>query len=282
MGSDESKVMPLMEHLNELRVRLLKCIIALIIGMGLAWNFSGDLLTFVERPLTGHTYLLELKGKVYKAVKQRFPGLYERYKLGDDFTPTSKEDRRLNYSAPLEPFFVQIKISMIAGCMLALPVVFYQLWMFIAPGLTPKERRWVVPFVTVGTISFCVGAMFFLIVIWPVIINFSLSYESEGLRSWFNLTMYVNFCLRLITIFGLVFELPVVALILARFGLVNSRFLAKQRKFAVLVSAIVAAFHADLVTMFVIWVPLYLMYEISIWVTRIFGRKARVEAPAAA
>ncbi|HYL80702.1 MAG TPA: twin-arginine translocase subunit TatC, partial [Candidatus Acidoferrum sp.] len=262
----------------ELRDRLLKCIIALIIGMGLAWNFSGEMLNFVERPLTGHTYLLELKGKVYEAVKQRFPNVYQRYKLGEGLNPVSKEDRRLNYSAPLEPFFVQIKISMIAGCMLALPVVFYHLWMFIAPGLTPKERRWVVPFVTAGTVSFCVGAMFFLIVIWPVIINFSLSYESEGLRSWFNLTAYVNFCLRLITIFGLVFELPVVALILARFGLVNSRFLARQRKFAVLVSAIVAAFHADLVTMAVVWIPLYLMYEISIWVTRIFGRRA----PAAA
>jgi sec-independent protein translocase protein TatC len=282
MDTGESKVMPLMEHLNELRLRLFRCIIALIIGMGIAWNFSSEALTFVERPQTGHTYLMELKGKVYEAVKQRFPRLYDRYKLGEGLNPTSKEDRRLNYSAPLEPFFVQIKISMIAGCMLALPVVFYQLWMFIAPGLTPKERRWVIPFVTAGTVSFCVGAMFFLIVIWPVIINFSLSYESEGLRSWFNLTAYVNFCLRLITIFGLVFELPVVALILARFGLVNSRFLAKQRKFAVLVSAIVAAFHADLVTMAVVWIPLYLMYEISIWVTRIFGRKAPAEAPAAA
>ncbi|HSB78402.1 MAG TPA: twin-arginine translocase subunit TatC [Candidatus Methylomirabilis sp.] len=282
METGESKVMPLMEHLNELRIRLLRCIIALVIGMAIAWNFSGDLLTFVERPLTGHTYLQEAKGKVYQAMKQRFPRLYERYKLGEGLNPATKEDRRLNYSAPLEPFFVQIKISMIAGCMLALPVVFYQLWMFIAPGLTSKERKWVVPFVTAGTVSFCVGALFFLIVIWPVIINFSLSYESEGLRSWFNLTAYVNFCLRLITIFGLVFELPVVALILARFGLVSSRFLARQRKFAVLVSAIVAAFHADLVTMFVIWVPLYLMYEISIWVTRIFGRKARVEATAAA
>jgi sec-independent protein translocase protein TatC len=282
MGTDEGKVMPLMEHLNELRVRLLRCIIALIIGMGVAWNFSGDLLNFVERPLTGHTYLVELKGKVYEAVKQRFPRLYERYKLGDNPHPTSKEDRRLNYSAPLEPFFVQIKISMIAGCILALPVVFHQLWMFISPGLTPKERRWVIPFMTAGTVSFCLGAMFFLVVIWPVIINFSLSYESEGLRSWFNLTAYINFCLRLIVIFGFVFELPVVALILARFGLVSSRFLARQRRYALLASAIVAAFHADLVTMVVVWAPLYLMYEVSIWITRIFGRKAPAGAPAAA
>ena len=282
MPADEIKSMPLMEHLNELRVRLLRCIVAVIIGMGVAWNFSGEMLSFVERPLTGHTYLLELKGKVYESVKRRFPHIYERYHLGEGPSPVSKEDRKLNYSAPLEPFFVQVKISMIAGCMLALPVVFQQLWMFIAPGLTRKERRLVVPFVTAGTVSFCIGALFFLVVIWPVIINFSLSYETEGLRSWFNLTAYINFCLRLIVIFGMVFELPVVALILSRFGLVTSQFLARQRKFAVLASAIVAAFHADLITMFVVWIPLYLMYEVSIWVARIFGQKARPEAPAMA
>jgi sec-independent protein translocase protein TatC len=282
MPTDEIKRMPLMEHLNELRVRLLRCIIAVIICTGVTWNFSGEMLSFVERPLTGHTYLLELKGKVYEAVKRRFPHVYERYHLGEGPSPVSKEDRKLNYSAPLEPFFVQVKISMIAGCMLALPVVFHQLWMFIAPGLTRKERRLVVPFVTAGTASFCIGALFFLVVIWPVIINFSLSYETEGLRSWFNLTAYINFCLRLIVIFGMVFELPVVALILSRFGLVSSHFLARQRKFAVLASAIVAAFHADLITMFVVWIPLYMMYEASIWVARIFGQKASPQAPAMA
>jgi len=190
------------------------------------------------------------------------------------------EDRKLNYTAPLEPFFVQIKISLLAGAVLALPVLLYQLWRFIAPGLTGTERRLVVPFITVGTVSFLVGALFFLLVIWPVIINFSLSYESAGLRSWFNLTAYVDFCLRLLTIFGLVFELPVVATILARFGLITGRFLARQRKFAVLASAIVAAFHADLVTMVVIWIPLYLMYEVSIWMARLAGK--RLPAAAAA
>jgi sec-independent protein translocase protein TatC len=248
--------------------------------MGAAWNFSTDLLSFVERPLTGHTYLVELKAKVYDAVKARYPNIYDRYKLGNDLTSVSKEDRKLNYSAPLEPFFVQIKISMVAGAGLALPVILHQLWLFVAPGLTRKEKRMVLPFVTAGTVSFCIGALFFLLIIWPVIINFSLSYEAEGLRSWFNLTAYINFCLRLILIFGLVFELPVVAAILARIGLINAKFLARQRKFAILGSAIVAAFHADLVTMFVVWVPLYLMYEVSIWVARFFARRrSAVVAP---
>lgn len=272
----DEKVLPFIEHLVELRKRLIVSIIAIVIGMGVSWNFSSDLLSFVEKPLTGKTYLTELKKQVYGEVKKRYPSIYNRYKLEQDVSAPVKE-RMLNYSAPLEPFFIQCKISVIAGLILVLPVLFYQIWLFVAPGLTRKEKRLVVPFVTVSTISFCVGALFFLIVIWPVIINFSLSYEAQGLQSWFNLSAYINFCLRLILIFGLIFELPILTLLLSRFGIVGYSVLARNRKYALLASAIVAAFHADLITMFVIMVPLYLMYEVSIWVALIFGKKKLVE-----
>jgi len=213
-----------------------------------------------------------VKKAVYQKVKERYPSLYQHYKLEKDLVTTTKE-RQLNYSAPLEPFFVQCKISIIAGFILVLPVVFYQLWLFISPGLTRKEKRLVLPFVTVSSISFCAGALFFLLFIWPVIINFSLSYEAEGLRSWFNLSSYINFCLRLILVFGLIFELPIISLLLSRIGIVNYNLLARNRKYALLASSVIAAFHADLITMFVIMVPLYLMYELSIWVALIFGKK---------
>lgn len=275
----EAKVLPFVEHLVELRKRLIIAVVAIVIGMGVAWNFSTDLLAFVEKPLTGQTYLTGVKKKVYLQVKDRFPSVYTRYQLDKELATTVK-DRQLNYSAPLEPFFIQCKISMIAGFILVLPVVFHQLWLFIAPGLTRKEKRLVVPFVTVSSISFCVGALFFLVIIWPVIINFSLSYEAEGLRSWFNLSAYVNFCLRLILVFGLIFELPVLSLLLARFGIVTYGLLARNRKYALLASSIIAAFHADLITMFVIMVPLYLMYEVSIWVALLFGKKKAEPAEA--
>jgi sec-independent protein translocase protein TatC len=276
----EERVIPFIEHLVELRKRLVIIVIAVVIGMGVAWNFSTAILEFVERPLTGQTYLTEIKKRVYLQVKERAPALYTRYKLDQEIN-TPQKKRPLNYSAPLEPFFIQCKISMLAGFILVLPIVFHQLWQFIAPGLTRRERRWVVPFVTAASITFCVGALFFLIVIWPVIINFSLSYEAEGLQSWFNISAYVNFCLRLILIFGLIFELPILTLILSRFGLVSYRVLASKRKYALLASSIVAAFHADLITMFVIMIPMYLMYEISIWVALIFGKRkpAMAETP---
>jgi sec-independent protein translocase protein TatC len=244
--------------------------------MGVAWNVSDDILTFIERPLTGKTYLTDLKGEVYRIVKERYPGAYSRFEL--DKEPLVKaDDRKLNYSAPLEPFFIQCKISLIAGLIIALPIIFYQVWLFVAPGLTRRERHLLVPFVSTATVSFCVGAFFFLSIIWPVIINFSLSYETTGLRSWFNISAYVNFCLRLIVIFGLIFEMPIMVLLLSRFGLVTGSFLARHRKYAVLASAIVAAFHADMLTMIVIMIPMYGMYEVSIWVARIFGKKRAVK-----
>jgi len=268
----EEKVVPFIEHLVELRKRLIVIVIAVVVGMGVAWNFSGDLLKFVEKPLTGKTYLTEIKKVVYLKVKELAPSMYSHYKLDQEMN-TPQKPHPLNYSAPLEPFFIQCKISMLAGFVLVLPIVFYQVWLFIAPGLTRRERRMVIPFVMASTLTFCIGALFFLIVIWPVIINFSLSYEAEGLQSWFNISAYVNFCLRLVLLFGLIFELPVLTLILARFGIVSYQFLSTKRKYALLASSIVAAFHADLITMFVIMIPLYLMYEISIWVALLFGKK---------
>lgn len=268
----EEKVVPFIEHLVELRKRLVVIVVAVVIGMGVAWNYSGDIMKFVEKPLTGKTYLTDIKKVAYLKVKELAPAMYTRYKLEQEINAPQKL-RPLNYSAPLEPFFIQCKISMLAGFILALPIVFYQVWLFIAPGLTRRERRMVMPFVTAATVTFCIGALFFLIIIWPVIINFSLSYEAEGLQSWFNISAYINFCLRLILVFGLIFELPVLTLLLSRFGIVSYEFLAPKRKYALLASSIIAAFHADLITMFVIMIPLYLMYEISIWVALIFGKK---------
>jgi sec-independent protein translocase protein TatC len=282
MSEETPKVLPFIEHLVELRKRLIIIVMAVVIGMGFAWNLADKILVFMEKPLTGATYLDMAKQQGYLYLKERFPAIYNRAQLEKELNKPKKQ-HSLNYTAPLEPFFIQCKISAIAGFVLVLPVVFYQIWAFIAPGLTRKERRLVVPFITVATIAFCVGAMFFLTTIWPFIINFSLSYETEGLRSWLSLSSYVDFCLRLILLFGLIAELPVITLLLSRFGLVSYQFLATKRKYALLASSIVAAFHSDLVTMFVIMIPLYLMYEVSVWVALLFGKKkasAPVEAEA--
>lgn len=270
--------LPIMKILLELRKRLIVVFIAVILGMGVAWNLSADMLKFIEKPLTGQTYLTDLKKNVYDGLEKRYPGFYHRYGPVKE-TAAAIKDRRLNYGAPLEPFFVQCKISMIAGLILVLPVIFHQVWLLVAQGMKIRRKRLVIPFVMSATLAFCIGAAFFLWIIWPVIINFSLSYESAGLQSWFSLSAYVNFCLRLILIFGLIFELPLVAILLSRLGLINGKLLARNRKYALLVSAIISAFHADLLTMFVIMIPLYLMYEISVWVAYIFAKERQSESP---
>lgn len=276
MSADEpSKVLPFIEHLVELRKRLIIIVVAVVIGMGFAWNLADEILIFMEKPLTGTTYLDTAKQHGYRYLKEHFPAIYGRANLEQELNKPKKQ-HALNYTAPLEPFFIQCKISVIAGFVLVLPIVFHQLWAFIAPGLTRKERKLVVPFITVASIAFCIGAMFFLTTIWPFIINFSLSYETEGLRSWLSLSAYVDFCLRLILLFGLIAELPIITLLLSRFGIVSYQMLAPKRKYALLASSIVAAFHADLVTMFVIMIPLYLMYEVSVWVALLFGRKREI------
>ncbi len=272
MSEQTTKTLPFIEHLVELRRRLIIIVIAVFIGMAVAWNLTDEALVYMEKPLLGASYVDEFKHKIYRYMQTNYPAIYKRAELDKELNKPRKQ-HALNYTKPLEPFFIQCKISVILGFILALPVVFHQLWAFVAPGLTRKERSLVIPFMLVGTMAFCLGAFFFLSTVWPFIINFSLSYESEGLRSWLSLSAYVDFCLRLILMFGLMAELPVLTLLLSRFGLVSYQFLAPKRKYALLLSSIIAAFHSDLVTMFVIMIPMYLMYEVSVWVAFIFGRK---------
>jgi len=263
--------MPFLDHLQELRKRLIISLIALFIGMGLAWTFALSALTIIQRPLTQPSLVKQLHYQLATKLGETFPQLAARIQIEPPSVDTSA--RRLNYMAPLEPFFVQMKLSLIMGFILALPVILYQTWRFIAPGLYAHEKKYVYIFIPVGTVAFVVGDIFFLYIIWPLIVSFSLGYESPTLYPLLNLTQYVNFCLRLLLLFGLIFELPLILLILARLGVVKLDFLVRQRRLAVLLSLIVAAFHADVVTMVMVALPLYGMYEISILVIRLLGRR---------
>jgi len=263
--------MPFLDHLQELRKRLIISLIALFIGMGLAWTFALSALTVIQRPLTQPSLMKRLHYDLVTRIGQSFPQLAAKIQVEPPTVDTSS--RRLNYMAPLEPFFVQMKLSLIMGFILALPVILYQTWRFIAPGLYPHERKYVYIFVPVGTVAFVAGDIFFLYIVWPLIVAFSLGYESPTLYPLLNLTQYVNFCLRLLLLFGLIFELPLILLILARLGVVQLDFLVRQRRLAILLSLVVAAFHADVITMTMVALPLYGMYEISILVIRLLGRR---------
>jgi len=271
--------MSFLDHLQELRTRLIVSIIALFIGMTVAWPLAESVQRFIQRPLREPSLTQQWQYSASSWVTRTFPNVAQ--KVGLDPKPPEVVPHKLNYMAPLEPFFVQMKISLVTGLGLALPVILYQLWLFISPGLYMHERRYVFFFIPIGTLAFVVGDLFFLYLVWPLIISFSLAYESDVLFSMLNLTQYVNFCLRLMLLFGVIFELPLIFLLLNRVGIVTREFLVNNRRLAILLSAVVAAFHADVVTMTVVAIPIYAMYELSILLIKVAGRKAAPE-PAAA
>jgi sec-independent protein translocase protein TatC len=261
--------MSFLEHLEELRHRLIVCVVAVLIGMAIAWPLVPTMQRAITRPLQEPSVTQQWSYALESWITQQYPDLAHR--LGVQPQPPKVSPHRLNYMAPLEPFFVQMKIAMITGLALAFPIILYQMWLFLAPALYPKEKKIIYFFLPIGTVAFILGDLFFLKLVWPLIISFSLRYESEFLFSMLNLTQFVNFCLRLILLFGLIFELPLILLVLARVGIVRVNFLRRQRRVAILLSAVVAAFHADVLTMGAIAIPLYGMYELSILAVRLFG-----------
>jgi len=268
--------MSFLDHLQELRTRLIVCIVALFIAAAIAWPLSPTVQRFIQRPLLQPSLVQKLKYSVSSWAHRQFPELAGQ--LGLHPEPPKVRPHKLNYMAPLEPFFVQMKISLITGFALAFPVILYQLWLFFAPALYPQERKYIYFFLPFGTVAFVLGGLFFLYMVWPLIISFSLAYESDYLYSMLNLTQYVNFCLRLLLLFGLVFELPLVLLILNWTRVVKLDTLRRQRRLAILLSAVVAAFHADVLTMTAIAIPIYGMYELSILGIRLFGRREQTES----
>jgi len=264
--------MSFLDHLQELRKRLIIILIALFIGMAIAWPLTSTVQRYMQKPLTEPSLTQKWQHSLSVWAVQKFPTV-AKY-LGFEAKPPQITPHKLNYMAPLEPFFVQMKISLITGLALAFPVILYQIWLFFAPALYAHERKYVFYFVPLGTVAFILGDIFFLNLVWPLIISFSLAYESDILFSMLNLTQFIDFCLRLLLLFGLIFELPLILLILARAGVVHLDFLRKNRRIAVFLSAVVAAFHADVMTMFAVAVPMYGMYELSILAVRLFGSRA--------
>lgn len=260
--------MSFLEHLQELRKRLIVMIVALFIGMAVAWPLTATVQRFIQKPLREPSITQKWQYEVTVWATQKIPLLQS---LGVKAKPPEVTPHKLNYMAPLEPFFVQMKISMISGLALAFPVILYQIWLFFAPALYPQEKKYVYFFIPFGTLAFIVGDLFFLNLVWPLIISFSLAYESDILFSMLNLTQFIDFCLRLLLLFGVVFNLPLILLILNRAGIVQLDFLRKNRRLAVLLSAVVAAFHADIITMTAVAIPIYCMYELSILAIRLFG-----------
>lgn len=238
---DEDEKMPLMAHLQELRTRLLRVIYAVGVGFVICYFFKERLFDILAQPLT------EVMGEGDKLV----------------FTGVS------------EAFFTYIKVAGLAGIGLASPFIFYQFWMFVAPGLYRNEKKTMIPVVILSTFFFVGGALFGYFLVFPWGFKFFLGFASETIQPLPSMKEYLSFATKLLLAFGVAFELPLILTFMARMGMVSVAYLKKNRKYALLLFFIGAAIITppDVVTQVMLALPLMFLYELSIVGARIFGRK---------
>ncbi len=225
--------MPFLTHLEELRKSLIKILLAIGLGFGISYLFSGHILHWLKEPLS----------------------------------------QNLVFISPTEAFMANLKVSFFAGVILALPFSLFQIWRFIAPGLKQTEKSYAVYFIASGSLLFLAGTLFAYYSILPIGLHFLLSYAYPGLQPMISVGEYLSFCMVILFMFGLVFNLPVIVVMLTRMGLVTYTQLAKSRRYAVLVIFIVAALFTppDVFTQLLMGIPLVLLYEVSIWLSYLFA-----------
>jgi sec-independent protein translocase protein TatC len=238
--------MTFLEHLEELRVRLIRSLSALVVGFAVCWNFAEPIFRFLTDPMR----------KAYPKVQ---------------FIAT----------APGEAFFLYMKVSFFAGIFLAAPFILYQVWAFIAPGLYEHERSYALPFIFFGTLFFVAGGLFGHYWLFPMTFEFLSQYGAGIIAYMPKISEYWSFYSWFLLGLGVVFQLPVVIFVLARIGLVSAGFLARQFKYACLLAFVVSAVitpSGDMVTQSALAVPLIGLYVIGIGVAWLFGRPRRSEA----
>jgi len=240
-GGDELARMTLLEHLDELRRRLGYILLAIVAGFMGCWYFAKPIFAWLERP-----------------IKQFLPP-------GDT----------LAFTGLIDPFMLYVKVGLLAGIFVASPVVLYQLWLFVAPGLYRNERRVVVPFLLFTTFFFVLGGYFGYAVAFPMVCRFLLEVGVE-FRQVITVNEYFSMASKVILGLGLVFEMPVLILFLARIGVVDHRFLLRHFRYAVIIIFVIAAVITptpDVATQSVFAVPMVLLYLIGVLVAWLFGKR---------
>lgn len=232
--------MPFLDHLEELRWRIIRALIAVAAGT-IACFFVSD-------------YILNL---------------------------LLLNTKNLNYDLNLQVlkiqtvFVIKLEIALIFGIVLSLPYIFYQIWAFVAPGLLEKERKYVYPVILFATLSFLVGSAFAFFVIVPYALEFFLSLAPPSVTNNIALDFYFGFIARIVLVFGIVFELPVLSLLLTKIGLLSPKLLRKYRRHAIVAIFILAAILTppDPLTQTMLAIPLVILYEVTIWISYFIFRK---------
>jgi len=233
--------MPLTAHLEELRKRLVVSMISMAVGFGVCYGFKEKLFMFLARPLEANL----------------------------------PEGSTMQYIGIPEAFITYLKICLLGGFILALPVILFQTWKFVAPGLYVHEKRYAFPFVLLSTLFFLIGTSFCYYVVFPFVFQFFMGFSGETLRAMPSIQQVFGFATRLLLAFGLVFEMPVFFYFLGRIGLVSYQGLARQRRIAIVLVFLASALLTppDVVSQLLLAGPLLILFELSIQIVRVTGRK---------
>ncbi|MEE8045171.1 MAG: twin-arginine translocase subunit TatC, partial [Thermodesulfobacteriota bacterium] len=239
--------MSFLDHLGELRKRLLWSFLAILVFFIPAYAFSNEIFDFLMKPLI-----------------ENLP-----------------EGSSLIFNRPAEGFTTYLKVSFFSSVLLAVPFILYQAWKFVAPALYKKEKQIIIPFIFFGSLFFLLGAAFCYYVASPPAFKFLLNeYSSEYVKAFPTISEALSFFMALIFGFGLVFEFPLIIFILARIGVVTSKWLREKRKYAIILSALIAAIltpTTDAISMMLMFVPIVVFYELGILVAWMFGKKKKEE-----
>lgn len=252
-GAEEDVKMPLLEHLTELRSRLLYSILGFITAFFVCFYFWKPVLDILTAPLERACLA---QGKPCPVI----------------------------YTSLIEPFFTQVKIGAFGALCLTFPLIAAQIYKFVAPGLYKNERTAFLPFLVATPIMFAIGCTFLYFVLLPLALHFFVSYQQyASIELMPKIGEYIDLVMKLIFAFGLCFELPVVLTLLAKVGIVTSDGLREKRRYAIIIVTVIAAIFTppDAISMLSLAVPMVGLYEISIWLARIVEKK-RAEADAAA
>ncbi len=233
--------MSFLEHLDELRRRLVVATITLLVAFLVCWNFAPEIFQILERPI------------------QQFlqPG------------------EKLAYTSLTSPFFLYMKVAFLSAIFVSSPIILLQLWLFIAPGLYPKERYYALPFIIFATLFFVGGGWFGYEVVFPMACGFFVQ-MGRDFNQVITVDDYFSFASKMILAMGLVFETPILIFFLSRLGIVTPQFLLKNFKYAVVAIFIIAAVITptpDMVTQAALAVPMVLLYLLGIAISFLFGKK---------
>lgn len=284
------KEMSFVDHLDELRTRIIRAFWAVAVGTFICWYLYDPISHLILGPI--QTAFQQANVPRQAKPEQLVPDpsqltptetlLWQRIQTLEKQVEQLLAQRRntLTFFDVLEPFFLKIQISLVAGLILAFPFVFYQVWAFTAPALYPHEKRYLVPILPAAFLLFAAGVVLGYYIL-PIALTFLLKFVPPDVVYYQHLPKYAYFFLRMMLGIGLVFQMPVVLMFLAQIEIVSYRFLASKRRHAILACTIAAAIitpTVDPFNMSLLALPLVALYELSIWLVWMVERKRRKQA----